>query len=171
MSSDLIVIGGAPGCGKTTICRLLQAELDCPYIELGRLRELHLDREWLKASPAEEFMSFENAVFMVRNYLRYGYRPVILTDLEATRVEEIPVHFRHTDFRIFSLICDDDNELKRRVLLPERDSGYRDYASSILWNRGLIDRPTVRNEVKIDNTVPDPHSALAAILAGIAAQG
>ncbi len=162
--TELLVIAGAPGSGKTTISRLLRARLGCPHVDLGHLREFHLDNEWSNASAREESMAFENLLYVVRNYFRHGYGPVLVTDLLDFRVQEIPAHFRHDNFLIATLVVNDDEELTRRVLIPERDSGYRDYASSIAWNRALLARPNVQNEVKIDNTDPDPAGAVAQIL-------
>ena len=162
---DLIVVGGAPGSGKSTISQLLREQLQSPCIDFGWLREFHMEYGWTNASPEEENMSFENLLYIVRNYFRHGYKNVILTDLEDFRLAEIPIYFRYDDFVIATLVVHDDAELKRRVLLPERDSGYRDFASSIAWNRGILERPAARNEHKIDNTSPDPGPALEAILA------
>lgn len=89
-SFDLIVIAGAPGSGKSTVCRLLQPELDGPLIELGRLREFHLNRAWTNTSSLEEEMAFENLVGIVRNYFRHGYKNVLVTDLNDSRVQQIP---------------------------------------------------------------------------------
>ena len=162
---DIIVIGGAPGSGKTTICRLLQARLNSPYIDFGWLRQFHLDETWSNASPREEAMAFENLAYIVRNYLRHGYRNIILTDFEDWRLQEIPIHFRHEDFVIATLVLHDDAEHARRVLNPTRDSGYRNVTAALAWNHAVIARPTVVNEVKIDNTATDPQPTLDAILA------
>ena len=43
---NLIVISGSPGSGKSTICNLLKAKLNSPYIEFSSLQEFHLDNEW-----------------------------------------------------------------------------------------------------------------------------
>jgi hypothetical protein len=163
--ADLIIVGGAPGSGKSTISSLLRDRLKSPYIDFGWLREFHMEYGWTNASPEEENMAFENVLYIVRNYFRHGYTNVILTDLEDFRIAEIPIHFRYDDFVIATLVVHDDEELKRRVLIPERDSGYRDFASSIAWNRSILERPNARNEHKIDNTCPDPLPALEAILA------
>ena len=163
--ADLLVVAGAPGSGKTTIARLLHAQVGGALVDFGHLREFHLDNGWSNASPREESMAFENLLYIIRNYFRHGYAPVIVTDLRDFRVQEMPVHFRHDDFVIATLVVHDDAELKRRVLIPERDSGYRDFASAIAWNRGLIERPAVQNEVKIDNTAADPAVAVGWICA------
>ena len=161
---DIIVIGGAPGSGKTTICRLLQARLNSPYIDFGWLRQFHLDETWSNASPREEAMAFENLAYIVRNYLRHGYRNIILTDFEDWRLQEIPIHFRHEDFVIATLVLHDAAEHARRVLDPTRDSGYRNVTAARAWNHAVIARSAVASEVKIDNTAPDPQPALDAIM-------
>ncbi|MEZ4610293.1 MAG: AAA family ATPase [Caldilineaceae bacterium] len=119
---DIIVIGGAPGSGKTTLGKLLQARLDSLYIDFGWLRQFHLDDAWSNASPREEAMSFENLAYIVRNYLRHGYRNVILADFEDWRLQEIPIHFRHEDFVIATLVLHDDAEHAPR---PQPDPGQR----------------------------------------------
>ncbi len=67
----LVVIGGAPGSGKTTITKRLHQHFQSVMIEIGWLRQYHLDSAWLKASPHEEAMSFENLVFIIRNYFKH----------------------------------------------------------------------------------------------------
>lgn len=162
---DLLIVAGAPGSGKTTIAQLLHAEMGGALVDLGHLRQFHLDDNWSNASSREESMAFENLLYIICNYFRHNYAPVIVTDLQDFRVQEMPVHFRHDDFIIATLVVHDDAELKRRVLIPERDSGYRDYARSIAWNQAIIDRPAVQNEVKIDNTLSDPAGAVGRIRA------
>ncbi len=65
---DLIVIAGAPGSGKTTVSDLLYAELKSPYIDFGDVRNFHLDWGWTNQSPREEQMSFENLIYILKNY-------------------------------------------------------------------------------------------------------
>ena len=59
-NSRVIVIGGAPGTGKSTLARALRNLLNAPWIEFGRLREFHLKPDWSDQSEAEESMAFEN---------------------------------------------------------------------------------------------------------------
>jgi chloramphenicol 3-O-phosphotransferase len=152
ISLDVIVIAGAPGAGKTTVCRALHVQMQGPYIELGQhLRQLHLDPGWHTASPREEQMSFENLLAITRNYLKYGYTPVIVTDLEDFRILEIPSLFSEHRYRIITLVCSNE-ELERRVLTPTRDSGYRDVRRTQEWNAIAKARPLVRNEHRLDTT-------------------
>ncbi len=166
----IVVISGAPGSGKTTITRLLHKHFQSVMIEMGWLRQYHLDTAWLKASPREETMSFENLLFIIRNYLKHDYDYILVNDLEDQRIQQIPSLFESHQFIIISLVIKDDETLKRRVLDSGRDSGYRDYRTAIASNRGLIDRPLLSNEHKFDNTNPDPNEACRQIINLIAAQ-
>lgn len=110
-SPDLLVIAGAPGSGKTTVCDILYAALESPYIDFGDVRNFHLDRQWSNQSPQEEQMSFENLVYILKNYIRYGYKNVILNDLKDFRVQQIPELFAKHNYLIASLVVESDDEL------------------------------------------------------------
>ena len=45
---DIFFIYGTPGSGKTTISNLLKSKLNSPLIDLGWIREFHLDEKWSK---------------------------------------------------------------------------------------------------------------------------
>jgi hypothetical protein len=144
---------------------LLQTQLASPFFELGgHLRERHLDAEWKNANAAEEQMSFENLVFIVHNYIRYGYSNVIVTDLEAFRVEQIPALFAGHRYVIFTLFVRDFEVHKARVLNPERDSGYNDYERAWAWNNEVQQRPLLTHEYRLDNTHDEPKRTVATIL-------
>jgi adenylate kinase family enzyme len=160
---DLIVLSGAPGSGKTTLAKQLQKELGSVHIDFGWLRQFHLDKEWNNASESEEQMTFENLVFIVKNYIQHGYKNIILTDFKDSLVQKIPNIFHDYNFIIVSLVVNDDEELKRRVLGP-RDSGFKDFETSLEWNRNLIARPTLSNECRIDNSHNNPEQTTMEIL-------
>jgi dephospho-CoA kinase len=160
---DIIVISGAPGSGKTTIVLLLKEKLQSPYIDFGWLREFHLDREWKNASENEEKMSFENLVSILNNYIKNGYKNVIVTDLTDSKVQDIPKIFEKNDYIIFSLTIATDAELQKRVL-GERDSGFKNVEAAIRWNNDLKRRQLLPNEYKIDNSHNDPKRTVEEIL-------
>jgi len=160
---DIIIISGAPGSGKTTVAKLLKEKLQFPYIDLGWLREFHLDREWKQANEKEERMSFENLVSILKNYIKNDYRNVIVTDLTDSKVREIPSAFEKDNFIIFSLTIKTDEELQKRVL-GERDSGFKNVEEALRWNKDLKERQLLPNERKIDNSHNDSSKTVEEIL-------
>ena len=119
---DLLVIAGAPGSGKTTVSDILYATLQSPYIDFGDVRNFHLDDEWSNQSLREEQMSFENLVYILKNYVRYGYKNVILNDLKDFRVQQISELFAEHDYLIATLVIESDDELAARI--KNRNSGF-----------------------------------------------
>ncbi len=163
--TKILFIAGAPGSGKSTISNLLKAELnDCPLIDFGRIREFHLNRSWSNANKKEEQMSFENLVFILKNYIKNEYKYVIVNDLRDYRIVQIPQIFDSGDYIVFTLLVNTDEELTSRVLDKTRDSGFRDVKQALEWNKMLIERKILKNEFKIDNTGSKPKETLQAIL-------
>lgn len=162
--SSLIVIGGAPGSGKTTVSKMLYETLQSPMIDFGDLRNFHLDFFWEKVSEKEEQMSFENLVFILKNYIRNGYKNVIVNDLQDFRIQQIPQAFADDDYLIVTLVLFNEDEHRARILNPTRDSGFRDVERALAWNRAVIERPTLRNEYKLDNTLNTPEETAREII-------
>ncbi len=159
---DLIVIAGAPGSGKTTVADLLHDALKSPYIDFGYIREFHLDRDWKNESSREERMSFENPVFILENYIRYGYKNIIVTDLQDFRVRQIPELFGEYSYLIATMIIKSDDELALRI--ENRNDGWRDVPRALAWNKQIQERPLLVGEQRIDNTHNEPKQTLDLIL-------
>ena len=134
-----------------------------PIIDFGWIREFHLDREWKNANKKEEQMSFENLVFILKNYVKHGYKNIIVNDLQDFRIEQIPKKFSKYNYAIISLIVEDDEELKNRIL-GERDSGFKDVKTALSWNKKIIERKNLKNEFKVDNTHRNPRKTANTIL-------
>lgn len=151
---DVIVIGGAPGVGKSTLAAALRERLQAPWIDFGRLREFHLRPDWSNQSPQEESMAFENLLAILRNYARHGYRNVLVDDLRDHRVQQVAERLAGLDVRTVTLVLGDDVELRRRV--RTRDDGWTDAEAAVAWNRAVVARPAVVGETKMDVTHLSP---------------
>ena len=159
---DLLVIAGAPGSGKTTVSDILYAALKSPYIDFGDVRNFHLDREWKNQSLREEQMSFENLVYILKNYIRYGYKNVILNDLKDFRVQQIPELFAEHNYLIASLVIESDDELAARI--RNRNSGFTNVERALTWNKEIQQRPLLAGEYRIDNMRNNPQQTVDIIL-------
>jgi dephospho-CoA kinase len=160
---DLIIFNGAPGSGKSTIGELLREQKNFPLIDFGWLRGGHLNNSWSNVSPEEEDMAFENLIFVIRNYLKHGYKNVVVNDLKDDKVKLLSDKFKEKDFIIISLIVYDDQELRKRVI-GLRDSGFKNADEAIKWNLNLKNRPLLFNEYKIDNTHNNIEKTISEIL-------
>jgi predicted kinase len=159
---ELIVIGGAPGCGKSTLAAQLQALLRGPWIDFGRLREFHLERDWSNESPEEEAMTFENLLSIIRNYIRHGYRYIIVDDLRDNRIQQVPSVLRDVSLRIVTLVVSNPAELRRRI--ETRNDGWKDAEAAVAWNQRVLERACVAHECKIDVTNKSPGAVLDEVL-------
>jgi broad-specificity NMP kinase len=150
----LIVIGGAPGCGKSTLATQLRALLRGPWIDFGRLREFHLERDWSNESIEEEAMTFENLISMVRNYLRHGYNNILVDDLRDHRIQQISSIMSDAPLHILTLFISNPSLLRRRVMT--RNEGWKDAEAAVKWNQDVIERAAGDREYKIDVTTKSP---------------
>jgi len=163
--TKIIFISGAPGSGKTTISNRIKDILpNSVLIDFGWIREFHLDASWSNASDEEENMSFENLIFILKNYIKNDYPYVIVNDLLDKRIQHIHEIFSSKNYFIFSLVVHDNTELSNRVLDETRDSGFRDVDAATKCNTALIERIPCKNEYKIDNTLKNPDEAVRTIL-------
>ena len=162
LSLDLLVIAGAPGSGKTTVSDILYAALKSPYIDFGDVRNFHLDCEWSNQSLLEEQMSFENLIYILKNYIRYGYKNVILNDLKDFRVRQIPELFAEHKYLIASLFIESDDELAARI--RNRNSGFTNVERALAWNKQIQVRPLLAGEYRIDNMRNNPQQTADMIL-------
>ena len=151
---DLIVLGGAPGSGKSTVAQYLRDHFQSPMIDFGWLREWHLDPAWQRANPHEEQMAFENLMFVVHNYRKYGYTRVIVHDLQEQRLHHIPRLCATLCYTIFTLVLTDDAVLRAR--LGSRQQGFRHVERALAWNQAVRVRPTLPHEYKVDTTIEQP---------------
>jgi chloramphenicol 3-O-phosphotransferase len=157
---QVIVVAGAPGSGKSSLSHRLQAITRSPLFEFGWIPEYRYRSNGEIPYPEEEQISFENLVLVTRNYVRHGFRAVILTDLEDHRIAQIAEVFSDLDYCILTLVVHDEEVLSRRVLDPDRTSGYRDVAAALDINRRILGRSPYLKEFRLDVTDCDLDCAL-----------
>ncbi len=153
---NLIFILGAQGSGKTTVAKLLKEKLGSTHIDFDWIRDFHLDKGWKNASDTEEEMSFENLVFLLKNYAKHNYKNVIVGGFTEKNIERFLGEFNNYKNIVITLYLSNDEVLKQRVLEESKDSGFRDFEQSILFNKRLRDELIYPNEHKIDNTNQTP---------------
>lgn len=161
---QVIIVAGAPGSGKSSLSHRLQQVTRSPLFEFGWIPEYRYRSNGEIPYPEEEQISFENLVLVTRNYVQHGFRAVILTDLEDHRIAQIADVFSGLDYCILTLVVHDEDVLSRRVLDPDRTSGYRDVETAIEINRRILGRSPYPGEYRLDVTDCDLECVLSQAL-------
>jgi broad-specificity NMP kinase len=155
---QVIVIHGAPGCGKTTTASKLNELYKSPWFEFGWIPEFrHLNPHTEMSFKDEEEMTFETLMLVVKNYIRHGFENIILSDLNDIRLLQIPDEFKDFDYIIFTLYSDDDDVIKERILNRDNGNEYKNYNAAILLNTNIKRRMKLPNEymIRSDDKTPD----------------
>jgi adenylate kinase family enzyme len=150
-SYDIIIIAGAPASGKSTIAELLKKELQAPEIDFGNLRDIHLfTPDWSDATDEDEAMTFEHLAFMLDNYLKHGYRNILIHDFKDSRIAQLPDFFKEKNYAMITLTVSDDALLTKRI--QARESGFRDVPKALASNQWHMTRPLFPREHRVDST-------------------
>ena len=145
---DLIILGGAPGVGKSTLMAKLRAHFRYPpTIEFSDIRNLYLDPKWERTSPEEEAMAFDILLYALRRILDRGVTPVLLTDFKDERLLTFQVVLREYRYRIITLYTECDAVVRDRVVA--RSDGFRDHEAAVRWNQKVRGRETLHWEDKL----------------------
>ena len=149
---EVIVIAGALGTGKSSVVKVLQEKLQSPCFEFGWIPEFRKKNGKEISYEEEEELAFENLHLVVKNYIKHGFRNIILSDFEDKRIVNLHDLYADTDYILFTLFVSDDELLKKRVLNESRSSEYRDYKEAIRINVRISKHELLPNEIKIDTT-------------------
>ncbi|MBQ8402315.1 MAG: AAA family ATPase [Clostridia bacterium] len=164
----IIFITGAPGSGKSTVAAKLHEKLGCPWYEFGwtpefRQKNPHTTLTW----EEEEALSMENLLLVADNYLRRGFDHVILTDIREPYTDTVYSHFAPDSIRLITLIAEDDEVLRHRVLTRDNGNEYRNADEAVELNRRFKDRPILPKESRIRCDHKAPEEIAAEILKSI----
>lgn len=149
---DIIFIAGAPGTGKSSVAKSLQEKLNCPCFEFGWIPEFRNKGNETIPYEEEEAIAFENLSLVAKNYIKHGFKNIIITDLEDKRIKKLHTVFQQENYILFTLTVSDNEILKSRVLDETRSSGYRDFESAIKISNEINNRELLLNERRIDAT-------------------
>lgn len=147
---DVIVIAGAPGTGKSTLAKKIQEDSGNPMFEFGWIPEYRNKPNGEIPYEKEEALSFENLILVTKNYLKNGFKGIVLTDLDDKRIPEIPNIFGNQKYLIVTLYLSNNETLKKRVLEPTRSSAYRNVEEAIEINNRIVNRNLLPNEIRFD---------------------
>jgi len=148
----LVVVAGSPGAGKSTLCHELQLRWNIvPTIDLGDLRNFHLDSSWTNQSEKELAIAFDHLVYIVHSYAKHAWTPVLVTDLREAWVARVEEFFGDLRYVIVTLFATNDAVAER---VTRRDDGFKDVAAAVAWNRSVRRRPLLPNEVRVDSSGP-----------------
>ena len=161
---NVVFIHGAPGIGKTTVGRLLKAKLQGVLLDLDWIRTNHLDPDWANSSPAEEAMSNQILLQTIKEYLRHGFKNIIVNSADIKKLLGFESVLSVSNFMIIALTAD-EAALRRRVVDPGRDSGWKDAEGSVALNRSILAQPLFPNESRIDTTALSPDETAHKVIA------
>ena len=147
---SVILLIGAPGCGKSTVAALLHERLKCPWFEFGWIPEFrqknpHTTLTW----EEEEALSLENLLLVTDNYLRHGFEYIILTDIREPFTDMVHSHFTEGSVCLVTLSAEDNNIIRDRVLTRDNGNDYRNAEEAAALNDVFRNRPLLPGEIRL----------------------
>ena len=166
----VLLVAGAPGTGKSSLCAALQASLEpsCPTSSSAPSASRTSCRTGATSRPRRNNSAWENLSFAVRNYVKHGFTPVLVTDLRDERVAVASAQLADIGVLIVTLVVD---SVVIDARIRARTEGFTDASAAVTWNEAVRARNALANEIKVDatrSTVADLCHQVMQHLAGVA---
>ena len=166
-SYDIIILRGAPGVGKSTLSKLMKKEFpEGITIEVDALRGMIHNVKWV--DKKEHTTALNATVAMCKEYLKSGYRPMIIVDtLGASRMKSfvsslnaLKIGDSLVSHVTISLWCRWP-DLENRIMA--RGDGFKDLNASRIINNEM-GNPAFTPEIVIDTTGRKPVEIVKIVL-------
>lgn len=151
--TDLIILRGAPGSGKSQVAKSLSIFYpEGVKIEIDTIRQMVISVEW--TNQQEHITILEASTKLIIEFLRFEYSPVIVIDTfsgdKINRfLETLYEQNKKLSIAIFGLYTT-DNELKRRLELRSNEK-FKDFAICQKLNSD-VQKWKHKDELQIDTT-------------------
>lgn len=149
---DIIFIAGAPGTGKSTLTTLLQKDIGSPMFEFGWIPEFRKRGNVEIPYEEEENLAFENLTLVVKNYVKHGFKNILVTDLRDHIILTLEREFPKYNYKLITLFLDDEKELKLRVTSDRDMNQYKNWEEALQINETMKKRDLLPNEVRVNIT-------------------
>jgi len=169
---DLIILAGSSGNGKSAVGKRLHGIFKSPFMEFTWIPEFCNKNPHTSITPAEEErIAFENMMLVSKNYLRHGFKNIILSDFNDVRLLDIPAEFKDYSYAIITLYSESGESIKNRIIRrmetkKEGEESFDDYDFSIKHNKMIASRKPLPNEYRV-RTDDKPAEAVAENIIGI----
>lgn len=130
----IIPIIGAPGTGKTTVCKEVTRRHGIPHFEMAWMPEFMMQNGMTIPYVEDERIAVCGLVAVAKVYSDLGHRVVLISDF---RNEVLPLVWQQLDaypHQVVRLYSSVGKVLAERVSEPTRPSGYRDVAGAQVAN-------------------------------------
>lgn len=97
----------------------------------------------------EELTCWENMVAMLKCFHRFGYKGIIVTDMDDLRTADIPIVFKGSNYITIKLVSSDLEQI-REQMKNRPNNGLIDYELQQKTNDKNLKRDPLVNEVEID---------------------
>jgi tRNA uridine 5-carbamoylmethylation protein Kti12 len=164
-SSDLILLKGAPGVGKSTAAKILAQHFPSGVrVEVDTLRQMVISVDWTNQSEHRNLLTL--SAQLAAGFLRSGFSPVILVDtFSGDKIDGFLTEF-HSQCpgrRVCVVVLHASEGVLRERLLNREAGAFRDVGTAMRINHESV-RDARPFEVVLDTSFNSPADVSGAIM-------